>query len=192
MISRHVLIVCALVGCRHEETPRAAPSPPPSVETAAVAVVDAAPSPSSSSAALPDKCAAESPVDAPCTSYGGTYRIRLAPRPGAKEQCVVTKPVEATVTINGAATYKGMTKAAELAPLARALGLASPDLRIGAAVREGVCCVDLDLSDGSATERSVRVHLARGDASVNGKAKARVTGSNSCDATLDVEAELLR
>lgn len=137
-------------------------------------------------------CAAASPADeTPCTGYGGTYRIVLRPRPDAKEKCLVKKPVEAKVTLEASAEYRGKGQARELEGLSRALGLVKPELRVGAAVRDGVCCVDLDLSDGTDRTRRVRVHVARGDKKVSAKAAERTTGPKQwCDADLEVEAEL--
>jgi hypothetical protein len=201
------------VGCRPEATPHASRTTPrmhepSSSETSIAAAREAAPATSASVlaqsttqaadagaslVALPKKCAAESPVDAPCNSFGGTYRIRVAPRDGAKEKCVVAKAIDVKVTIDGSTTYRGRGQAEELEALGRSLGLTNPDLRVGAAVRDGVCCLDLDLSDGKDVERRVKLHLARGATKVNAKAQERrVAGSDFCDGELAVEAELVR
>jgi hypothetical protein len=146
----------------------------------------------SQAAALPKKCAADSPADEPCATYGGTYRVRLTPRPSASESCFVKKPIEALVTVNGTASYRGVGQAEELRAFGKALGLRNPELRLGADVRDGVCCVDLDVSDQTAKYRRVVVHLARGASVVIAKAKERATSKTQfCDEELDVTAELV-
>src|SRR5262245_10583312 len=110
----------------------------------------AAPSPASPEyTPLPKECAAESPADAVCTSYGGTYRITI--RPG-ETPCFVMKPVTATVKIDGKKELRGIGHAKELEPLGRALGMKNVETRVGADVRDGVCCVDLRLSAGSGAD----------------------------------------
>lgn len=141
---------------------------------------------------LPKKCAADSPVDEPCKSYGGTYRVSLRPRDGEKKCLLEKKPVEARVKINGSKTYRGMGQAPELAALAKALGFPKSDLRIGADVRDGVCCIDLEVSP-KGRDAFVRVKMARGARVVSGKAKERdvPSGYNECDAELDVAITLV-
>ena len=157
--------------------------PVDAVQADAAAEVDAA------VAALPKKCAADSPVDDPCPTYGGTYRIKLTPRTG--EQCIVKKAAEARIRISGANAYRGIGQATELAPLAKAIGKPNSDLRIGADVREGVCCIDLEISP-KGMDAFVRVRIARGAKVANAKAKERkMTANNMCDAELDVVVERL-
>jgi hypothetical protein len=191
-------VALVAAACRPEEAPRASrPDPLPAMRpasSAAESVTETVDSGTPASpVALPKKCAAESPVDAPCTSIGGTYRIRITPRASAKEHCFVTRSVEGKLTIDGNATYKGLGQASELDELGRSLGLEKPDLRIGAAVRDGVCCIDLILSDGKDVARNAKIHLARGASKVNAKGKERrVAGRDFCDEDLVVDAELER
>lgn len=176
-------------GCRTAEgtarTPHPEPAPAPSPVTVAApddASTDVAEGGSEAKVAV----AGAGPVALP-SKCGGTYHVRIAPRASEGEHCVVTKPIEADVTIDGSATYKGKGQASELDALAKALGLKKADLRVGAALREGVCCVDLDLGDGTDVERRLRVHFARGATIASSKAKERrMAGSKMCDAELDV------
>lgn len=138
---------------------------------------------------LPKKCAADSPVDLPCTSYAGAYKIRLRPKPAARP-CVLVKPVEGKVVLSDQ-PYKGMEQAkAELAGLAKKLGMKEARLRVGAAKRAGVCCIDLQLSDDA--RGTVRIHMARGKTKVSAKANDRwVRDDGMCgDVKLDVSVEL--
>lgn len=143
---------------------------------------------------LPEVCAADSPVARPCASYAGNYRIRLAPRETDKRACVVKRRVTATVTLHDK-PYTGMELAAELAPLARAIGMERASLRIGAAVRDGVCCIDLDLSDRrDDRDRSVRIHVAAGQRRARAKARDRWVGDKgpkTCEKPLSIEVERL-
>jgi hypothetical protein len=95
------------------------------------------------------------------------------------------------VTLSAANSYRGDEQAPELRALAKALGLRKPSLRVGAAVREGVCCIDLELSDGTTNERRLRIHLARGATVIVSKAAERSTNGRAfCDEELDVEVQL--
>ena len=140
---------------------------------------------------LPKKCAADSPVDEPCTSYGGTYKISVRQREGEKRCLTTKKRAEARVKISGTKTYEGIGQATELAAYARALGFPKSDLRIGADVRDGVCCIDLEVSP-KGRDAHVRVKMARGKTVVSAKAKERdMRGIHECDALLDVTVELV-
>lgn len=198
-----LLWVCLLVACSSPPRERgAAVEPPPAPESAGLpadaltapatpdAALPEAPIAAAPQAALPKKCAADSPTDAPCVGYGGTYRIQL--RPGDGTRCLVKKPIAATITVDGSTEYHGMGQAKELAPLARALGMATADLRVGAAVRAGVCCVDLEVSP-KGRDGFVRVKMARGANLVSAKSSERLmTKNDMCDAALDVTVELVK
>ena len=136
---------------------------------------------------LPKKCSADSPVDDPCEHYGGTYLVSITPEQGDK--CVVKKPAKARVKVDKTVTYRGLEKSPELAALARALGMPRADFRIGADIRDGVCCLDFDISDAS---RTVRVKIARGKRMVNSKGRDKaVKGSSDCQGDPQVTVELV-
>ena len=141
---------------------------------------------------LAPRCSAESPTDDACVSYGGTYRIILGPAvPDDDPACVVTRPVTATVTLDGDATFQGKGHATQLDPLGKALGLRKkPDHRLGASIRDGVCCVDLELHDETGSGRTVKVYLARGKSVVSAKAKDW-TGAKECIGRPAVEVQLV-
>lgn len=140
---------------------------------------------------LPKKCVAESPRDRPCQSYGGTYRLRISPDDSGPS-CLGTKPIETTIRLKASSRYGGSGKHSwELGALITALGFKKPDPRLGSAVREGVCCIDVDLFGNlSGKERRLRLSLARGLTAVN--AKAEVTCDEPGDFTpLKAQATLV-
>lgn len=143
-------------------------------------------------APLPKRCAAESPVDLPCTRIAGRYRIELIPR---EKRCVVAKRTSAVLRVFG----EGRSPRFDATPLVRALGLTpgkddAPEL--GAAIRDGVCCLDLRLyGTRGAREERVIVHLASGATVVGGWAKDRWfvdTPYGLCDEDVDVVVTRLR
>jgi hypothetical protein len=151
------------------------------------------PSPATKAAQLPKECGAESPIDLPCSSYAGTYRVTVRqPAPDGPSTCVVKESVTAAVTLTGARGYDGFGHATGLEALGNALGMkAKPDHRIGADVREGVCCVDLELSDQSGNSPTLVVNIARGASVLSAKAKDW-TDAKDCLGTPEVEVTLVK
>lgn len=139
---------------------------------------------------LPKKCAADSPVDTPCTKLAGRYRIALARR---EKSCVVTKKATGTLTVRS----EGKQPKFDAKPLLKALGLTpgtQDQPKLGAAIRDGVCCLDLALyGTKGKREQRVIVHMAAGASVVSAKADDRwLEGSDECDEHLDVTVEKLR
>jgi hypothetical protein len=121
-------------------------------------------------AQLPKKCAAESPMDTPCTAIAGRYQIELAPRDNS---CVVTRKVTGVLTISG----EGRKPAFDAKSLVKALGLVpkkGDEPVLGAAIRDGVCCIDLRLfGHRDKRHQRVMVHMAAGATKVGAKADDR-------------------
>ncbi|MBK9031853.1 MAG: hypothetical protein IPL61_11095 [Myxococcales bacterium] len=145
-------------------------------------------------APLPKRCAADSPTDTPCPQLAGRYRITLAPR---GESCVVKRKALGVLTVRG----EGTKPAFDARPLVRALGLRAgkgDEPQLGAALRDGVCCLDLRLYGhrGDRGQR-IQVSLAAGATTVSAKASDRWTqddpGRAECgDAELAVTAVRVR
>ncbi|MDB4962053.1 MAG: hypothetical protein JWP01_2052 [Myxococcales bacterium] len=87
--------------------------------------------------------------------------------------CVLTKPVSTVLKV----TSEGRKSTFDARPLVPALGLKpgqndAPEL--GAAIREGVCCLDLRLYGRTGTKQQrVMVHMATGASVVGSKADDR-------------------
>lgn len=142
--------------------------------------------------ALPKRCAADSPVDQACESYGGTYLITLGPaESGADKACVVSRTVTAKVVLDGSVAYSGRGAGHELDALGKTLGVKKPDHTVGAAVRKGVCCVDLEVRDDAGVGRVVQIHLARGASIVSAKAHDW-TGVKDCEGQPSVDVRLVK
>jgi hypothetical protein len=155
------------------------------IALAAIAAFLAAPALADTPAQLPTKCAAEFPVDAPCTKLAGKYKIALAPR---EKSCVVTKKAAGILTVRG----EGKAPKFDAGPLLEALGLKpskkdKPEL--GAAIRDGVCCLDLRLyATKGAREQRVIVHMAAGANVVSAQADDRWSEArDECDEHVDVK-----
>jgi len=148
---------------------------------------------------LPKKCVAESPSDVPCASFAGTYRVRVSPRADNKK-CIVGKPIDATIKV-GKALDKGLAELDAKALLAK-LGFRprkddTPEA--GAAVRDGVCCVDVRLTETTGkpddeTERRLILHIARGETKAVGLAEERIMPDHGkdCQNDLDVEVTIVK
>jgi hypothetical protein len=146
-----------------------------------------------SAARADNVCSAPSPpAGEPCTSIEGTYRLKLTPN---DSPCVLTKPIEATFTIgkplgNGRVTFGSRD-------LVKRLGFKprrDDTVAASAAIREGVCCIDLRLTEtrgskGNETERRLIVHLARTAAAINTTATERVMPDRGDDCQLDITAQ---
>ncbi|MDX2092376.1 MAG: hypothetical protein SFX73_31220 [Kofleriaceae bacterium] len=128
--------------------------------------------PADGEGALPQKCAADSPRDQPCTSYGGTYKVLLEPDPDEKPSCFGTKALETTLRLKGDTKYGNRRDLSwELGGLLKALKVRDKAPSLGSAVRDGVCCIDLDVSEeANGTFKRVVIHLASGASVVNAKA----------------------
>ena len=129
---------------------------------------------------LPKKCAADSPRDKPCSSYGGTYKIRLAPDPAHPASCF-ENVVETTVRLRAETKYGDRRDLTwELGRLLQALRVRDTAPTLGSAVRDGVCCVDIDVSaTANGKYKRVVIKLASGATEVNAKA------SVGCDTSGD-------
>jgi hypothetical protein len=139
---------------------------------------------------LPKKCVAESPVDEPCTSLKGRYKIELSQRAGASK-CVLTKPVSAVLAI----TSEGKKPAFDAQPLIKALGLrprGKDDVpELGADIRDGVCCMDLRVYGrvGAHSQR-VQLNLAAGARVVSARSKERWIADEGPDMCGDEELDV--
>ena len=121
---------------------------------------------------LPKKCAAESPRDKPCKTAGGVYKVRLELDPGEAAPCFGKKPVETTVRLKANTTYGDRRVLTwELGALLRALNLRDKAPSLGSDVRDGVCCIDIDVSEEAKGKfRRLVLHLASGETVVTAEA----------------------
>lgn len=146
---------------------------------------------------LPEVCVAVAPVDAPCTSLRGRYRFVITPRDdGAR--CVVTKKLTGTLTVTRVQGEPRRAKPSfKLTSLRKPLGLtAAPKTELGAALRDGVCCLDLRVTGPMASSRRAKLtlNLAAGASKVGTRVRAEWSddGGASCEDSLDAVVTKLK
>jgi hypothetical protein len=142
---------------------------------------------------LPKRCVAESPNDVPCSAIAGTYRLRIEPVTH-DDRCFIKKPIEADVTL-GLPLKDGLglvdTKAQKLVKKLGWKQRKIDDRGASADLRDGVCCIDLRLTETSGkpkneTERRLIVHMAAGRTVVNAVAEERIMPDHGDDCQNDL------